>query len=254
MTPAADGTGGPAAASARAVLVTGGASGIGAATARRLARGGWRVTVVDRDGAGAVAVAGECGGLGVAADVGVPEENARAVARAVEEFGRLDAVVLGAAVPGRCALEDFTPRAYRDTLRTDLDGVVYGLHAALPPLRRRGGGVVVLGSLAGLTGSPDVFYATAKHALVGLVRSAAPLLTADRIRLDAVCPGLVDTPAVAPFRAALLARGLLLATPDEVAAAVETVLADPGTGRIWTVQAGHPATPADLPVIPPATR
>ncbi|MEU3711965.1 SDR family NAD(P)-dependent oxidoreductase [Streptomyces catenulae] len=255
MTPAADDAdGAPGAAPSRAVLITGGASGIGAATARRLARGGWRVAVVDRDAAGARAVAAECGGLGIAVDVGVPEENARAVAHAVEEFGRLDAVVLGAAVPGRCTLDDFTPERYRDTLRTDLDGVVYGLHAALPPLRSRGGGIVVLGSLAGLTGSPDVFYATAKHALVGLVRSAAPLLAADRIRIDAVCPGLVDTPAVAPFRATLLARGLRLATPDEIAAAVETVLADPNTGRIWTVQADHPATPTDFPAIPLATR
>ncbi|GAA3189410.1 MULTISPECIES: SDR family NAD(P)-dependent oxidoreductase [Streptomyces] len=249
--------GGPGGASdgvpGRAALITGGASGIGAATARRLARSGWRVAVVDRDAAGAGAVAAACGGLAVAADVGAPEENAWAVARTVEEFGRLDAVVLGAAVPGRCTLADFTPHAYRDTLRTDLDGVVYGLHAALPPLRSRGGSLVVLGSLAGLTGSPDVFYATAKHALVGLVRSAAPQLAADRIRLNALCPGLVDTPAVAPFRAGLFARGLLLAAPDEVAAAVETVLADPGTGRVWTVQAGRPATPAALPAVPLAT-
>ena len=170
------------------------------------------------------------------------------MARAVEEFGRLDAVVLNAAIAGQCGLDNFMPQRYRATMRTDLDGVVYGLHAALPRLRRQGGGhIVVTGSIAGLTGSPDVFYATAKHALIGLVRSAAPLLEPDGIRLNTVCPGLVDTPVLASARTALLTHGLLLADPDEIAAAIETVLADERTGRAWTVQAGRPATPVEWP-------
>ncbi|MYT27671.1 MULTISPECIES: SDR family oxidoreductase [unclassified Streptomyces] len=237
------------------VLITGGASGIGAATARRLAGHGRRVAVADVDTRGATAVAEECGGLFVRTDVASADDNERAVARTVEEFGRLDAVVLNAAIPGRCGLDDFTPQRYRDTLRTDLDGVAYGLHAALPRLRRQGGGhLVVTGSLAGLTGSPDVFYATAKHALVGLVRSAAPLLRRDRIRLNVVCPGLVDTPAFTSRRTALLSHGLLLAAPDEVAAAIETVLADERTGHAWAVQAGRPATPVEWPEIPLVSR
>ncbi|GAA2666527.1 SDR family oxidoreductase [Streptomyces lunalinharesii] len=237
------------------VLITGGGSGIGAATARRLTGRGWRVAVVDLDGPRATAVAQECGGLAVVADVASPDDNQRAMARTVAEFGRLDAAVLNAAVAGRCGLDDFTPQRYRDTMGTDLDGVVYGLHAALPWLRRGGGGsLVVTGSIAGLTGSPDVFYAMAKHALVGLVRSAAPRLEADGIRLNTVCPGLVDTPALAPVRPALRARGLLLADPDEVAAAIGTVLDDDRTGRVWTVQAGRPAAPVDEPTVPLATR
>ncbi|MFL4494793.1 SDR family NAD(P)-dependent oxidoreductase [Streptomyces sp. VTCC 41912] len=236
-------------------LITGGASGIGAATARRLAGHGWRVVVADLDTTGGRAVAEECGGLFVATDVASPDDNERAVAYTVEEFGRLDAAVLNAAIACRCGLDDFTPQRYRDTLRTDLDGVVYGLHAVLRRMREQGGGrIVVTGSIAGLTGSPDVFYATAKHALVGLVRSAAPLLEADRIRLNTVCPGLVDTPAVASMRATLLEHGLLLADPDEVAAAIETVLADERTGHAWSVQAGRTAEPIELPVFPLASR
>ncbi|MEE6266407.1 SDR family oxidoreductase [Streptomyces diastatochromogenes] len=236
-------------------LITGGASGIGAATARRLAGHGWRVVVADLDTTGGRAVAEECGGLFVATDVASPDDNERVVAYTVEEFGRLDAAVLNAAIAGRCGLDDFTPQRYRDTLRTDLDGVVYGLHAALRRMREQGGGrIVVTGSIAGLTGSPDVFYATAKHALVGLVRSAAPLLEPDRIRLNTVCPGLVDTPAVASMRATLLEHGLLLADPDEVAAAIETVLADERTGHAWSVQAGRTAEPIELPVFPLASR
>ncbi|MER7986865.1 SDR family oxidoreductase [Streptomyces noursei] len=244
-----DQTGGPVA------LITGGASGIGAATARRLAGHGWRVVVADLDTTGAATVAEECGGRFVATDVASPDDNERAVAYTVEEFGRLDAAVLNAAVAGRCALHDFTPQRYRDTMRTDLDGVVYGLHAALPRMRQQGGGhIVVTSSIAGLTGSPDVFYATAKHALIGLVRSAAPLLEADHIRLNTVCPGLVDTPALASMRATLLAHGLLLADPDEVAAAIETVLADERTGRAWSIQAGRTAEPVEFPVPQLASR
>lgn len=237
------------------VLITGGASGIGAATARRLAGRGWRVVVADTNTTRATAVAEECDGLFVATDVASPDDNEHIVARTVEEFGRLDAAVLNAAIAGQCGLDDFTPQRYRATMRTDLDSVVYGLHAALPRLRQQGGGhIVVTGSIAGLTGSPDVFYATAKHALIGLVRSAAPLLEADRIRLNVVCPGLVDTSALASVRTALLTHGLLLADPDEVAATIETLLADEHTGRVWTVQAGLSATPVEWPTIPLATR
>ncbi|MEU6788487.1 SDR family oxidoreductase [Nonomuraea angiospora] len=237
------------------VLITGAASGIGAATARRLARQRWRVVIADIDAPRAAAVANECGGLFVRTDVTSVDDNEYAVAQAVHTYGRLDAVVLNAAIAGRCGLDDFTQQRYRDTMRTDLDGVVYGLHAALRQLRQQSSGhVVITGSLAGLTGSPDVFYATAKHAIVGLVRSAAPFLARNGIRLNAVCPGLVDTPVLASARAALLAHELLLADPDEIAAAVEAVLADERTGQAWVVQAGEPAKPFDFPEIPLTTR
>jgi NAD(P)-dependent dehydrogenase (short-subunit alcohol dehydrogenase family) len=128
----------------------------------------------------------------------------------------------------------------------DLDGVVYGLHACRPHLRGHGS-VIVTASIAGLTGSPDVFYATSKHALVGLVRSAAPMLAAEGIRINALCPGLVDTPALATLAPALRAAGFRLAAATEVAAEVESILADNRTGLSWTVQAGEPARPAAMP-------
>ncbi|WP_103352709.1 SDR family oxidoreductase [Amycolatopsis sp. CA-128772] len=232
-------------------LITGGAGGIGAATARRFHRAGGHVVLADRDAAAGAAVAAEVGGLFVAADVGEPADNARVVNAALEAFGRLDNVVLNAGVAGRCGLHDFTVDGYRATLRTNLDGVVYGLHACLPPLRRQGhGSIAVMASIAGLSGSPDLFYATSKHALVGLTRSAAPALAAAGIRLNALCPGLTDTPVLAPHRQALRDRGLRLAHPGEVAAAVETVLAGPGTGQVWTVQAGQPAAVVPAPEIP----
>ncbi|HEY4459663.1 MAG TPA: SDR family oxidoreductase, partial [Pseudonocardiaceae bacterium] len=125
-------------------LITGGASGIGAATARRFAGRGARVVVVDRDAERGAAVAAELDGRFVQADVGVPEDNAAAVGVAVREFGRLDVVVLNAGISGRCGLADFSEPSYRDTMRTNLDGVVYGLDACLPQLRGQGGGSVVV--------------------------------------------------------------------------------------------------------------
>jgi NAD(P)-dependent dehydrogenase (short-subunit alcohol dehydrogenase family) len=207
--------------------------------------------IADHDVAAGEAIAAEIGALFVPTDVGEPVHNTRAVNATVEAFGRLDNVVLNAGVPGRCGLHDFTVERYRDTLRTNLDGTVYGLHACLPPLRRQGhGSIAVMASIAGLTGSPDLFYAAGKHALVGLTRSAGPALAADGIRINALCPGLVDTPALAPHRRALREHGLRLADPDAVAAAVETVLAGPGTGQVWAVQAGQPAALVPAPEVP----
>ncbi|MEO6084210.1 MAG: SDR family oxidoreductase [Umezawaea sp.] len=232
-------------------LITGGASGIGAAAARRLHDSGHRVVIVDRDTDRGAAVAEGVDGLFVAADVGEPDDNRRAVDASLDAFGRLDVVLLNAGVPGRCGLRDFTPDAYRDTMRTNLDGVVYGLHACRPTLRRqRRGSIVVTASIAGLSGSPDLFYAMGKHALVGLVRSAAPALAADGLRINALCPGLVDTPALAAHRRTLLEHNLRLAAPGEIATAVETVLADSRTGQAWTVQSGQPAAPVAYHDIP----
>jgi NAD(P)-dependent dehydrogenase (short-subunit alcohol dehydrogenase family) len=202
---------------------------------------------LDRDAERGTALAAEFDGRFVAADVGVPEDNVAAVEVAVLAFGRLDVVVLNAGISGRCGLRDFSVPSYRDTLRTNLDGVVYGLDACLPQLR------VVTASLAGLTGSPDPFYVTSKYALIGLVRSAAPLLAADGITINALCPGLVDTPAVAAFRPLLDKAGLRIADPEEAAVAVETILADGRTGASSLVQAGCPAAPLPDPELPLAS-
>ncbi|MGW4401855.1 SDR family NAD(P)-dependent oxidoreductase [Amycolatopsis nivea] len=237
----------------RVALITGGGSGIGAAAARRFAARGMRLVLVDRDEERGTAVADELGSRFVAADVGSLADNERAVRVAVAEFGRLDVVLLNAGVPGRCGLADFTELSYRDTMRTNVDGVVYGLCACLPQLRRQGGGsVVVTASLAGITGSPDLFYATSKHALIGLVRSAAPQLAADGVRINALCPGLVDTPIIAGYRSSLEKAGLRIADPAEAATAVETILADGVSGGVWVVQAGRPASLLPVPEVVPA--
>ncbi|WP_220817444.1 SDR family oxidoreductase [Amycolatopsis echigonensis] len=108
--------------------------------------------------------------------------------------------------------------------------------------------------MAGLTGSPDLFYATSKHALIGLVRSAAPQLGSDGVRINALCPGLVDTPVLAGFRSSLEKAGLRIAEPAEAATAVETILASGETGGAGVMQAGRPANLVPVPEIPLAAR
>ncbi|MEU0882629.1 SDR family oxidoreductase [Lentzea sp. NPDC005914] len=207
-------------------LVTGGAHGIGAALVRRLIGRGDDVVIADVD------LDGERGSLFVRTDVRSYEGNERVVAAAVERFGGLDIAVFNAGAAGP---RSFSVAGYRDAMRINLDAVVYGLAACSAVLN---GSALVMSSIAGLTGSPDVCYGTAKHAQIGLVRSISQ--TAPGYRINALCPGLVDTRAVAAYRSELVAAGLELATPEEVAAAAETVLGDRRTGQVWSVQAGRP--------------
>jgi NAD(P)-dependent dehydrogenase (short-subunit alcohol dehydrogenase family) len=123
----------------------------------------------------------------------------------------------------------------------NLDGVVFGTHAALPALRARGGGAIVAtASLAGLTGVPsDPLYTANKHAVVGFTRAMGPALAADGIRFNALCPGWTESAIVAPIREALVAAGQPIMEPGEVAAALLRLLEAGVTGECWYVQAGR---------------
>ena len=211
----------------RVALVTGGASGIGAGVCRLLADAGAHVVVCDIDLAGASAVAQEIGGLAVRCDVSVLAENRRLSRRLSGAFGGLDLVVLNAGVDSLAVtLDRFDEVAYRRAMGVNLDGVVFGMAAALPALRARGGGrVVVLASLAGLAPVPmDPVYAANKAAVVNLVRSVGPGLAAQGIVVNAVCPGFTDTAIVDPVRGFLESARMPLMAVDEVVTAVATVL------------------------------
>jgi len=232
--------------SGRAALVTGGASGIGAGVCRLLAEAGARVLVSDIDLAGASGVAGEIGGLAMRCDVSVLADNQAVVAAAVQAFGALDIVVLNAGVDSLALnLDRFDETVYRRAMGVNLDGVVFGLAAALPALRAGGGGrVVVLASLAGLAPVPmDPVYAANKAAVVNLVRSVGPGLAGQGIEVNAICPGFTDTAIVDPVRGMLEAMAMPLMSVDDVVTAVATVLGSGSGGEAWLVQHGHPAQP-----------
>jgi NAD(P)-dependent dehydrogenase (short-subunit alcohol dehydrogenase family) len=228
----------------RVALVTGGASGIGAATCELLAADGVRVVVADVDEERGRAVAERLGGLFVRCDVADPEANRAAVAFAVERCGGLDLVHLNAGVSTGCGIgEDFDLALYRRAVGVNLDGVVLGTHAALPALRSRGGGAIVAtASMAGLVGMPmDPVYTATKHAVVGLARALGPALAGEGIRFNAVCPAFAETPIVEPIREQLAAAGFSLIPAEAVARAVLALFAGDMAGECWYVQAGREA-------------
>ena len=228
----------------RVAVVTGGGSGIGLATAVRLADVGVSVAVVDLDGATAERTASTIGGLGLQADVGRSDEWPGIVEAVTARFGGIDLAHLNAGVmTGEADITALSDEAYRRVMSVNVDGVVYGTRALVPALAARGGGaIVVTASLAGLIGfSPDPIYCLTKHAAVGLVRSVVPQLAEHHITINAVCPSIVDTPLIGESRDLLETSGFPLIDPSAVSAAVVDCLAGDETGQAMVIQAGREA-------------
>jgi NAD(P)-dependent dehydrogenase (short-subunit alcohol dehydrogenase family) len=226
----------------RVAIVTGGASGIGAATARQLAAAGATVVVSDLNEPAGREVAGEVGGDFIPCDVSDLDANAQLFTEAASRHGGVDLVHLNAGVSTGCSLgDDFDLALYRRAMGANLDGVVFGLHHALPALRARGGGAIVAtASLAGLMGMPfDAVYTANKHAVVGLVRSAGPGLLAEGIRLNAICPGFAESGITAPIADVLAEQGFPMMSADDPARAAVSLLAADVGGECWFVQAGR---------------
>jgi len=227
-------------------LVTGGANGIGTAVTRRLASLGTRVVVADVDAERGEEVAAEVDGTFVRCDVREPSDNAAAVRAALEAYGGLDVVHLNAGVSTGCGVgEDFDLERYRRGNAVNLDGVVLGVHAALPALRERGGGAIVAtASLAGLTAMPmDPLYCANKHAVVGLVRSLGPALAGDGITVNALCPSFAETAILEGIREWLSDAGVPILDAEEVADAFVAAVGSGRTGECWWVQPGRPSEP-----------
>lgn len=223
-------------------LITGGASGIGLATARRLRRAGARVVLADLDASSGEAAADDLDGRFVRLDVGDPSAWAEVVSAITDELGGLDVVHLNAGVvTGASQLEEVTDEQYRRIVRTNVDGVFFGARAVLPAMERRGGGAIVAtASIAGLVAyAPDPVYALTKHAVVGLVRALAPQLEVAHVTINAICPGIVDTPLIGEEGRRLLdSAGFPMIDPDEVAEAVYGRVVGEETGKAFVVQVG----------------
>lgn len=210
-------------------VVTGGASGLGAAIVARLRAEGLDVEALDL-------------------------VNGFDVSRQAswEEIGAVDVACLNAGVLGGPAdPAELDVDGYRRALAVNVDGVVLGVRR-LARVMPAGGRIVVTASLAGLTAVPDdPVYAATKHAVVGFVRSVAPVLEARALAINAVCPGFADTPMVAgEARRRLDEAGFPLLTPADVAAAVWLVLESGETGHAWVVQPGRPPLDFRFPGVP----
>lgn len=230
--------------------MTGGASGIGAAVVERLRRRAIPVVVAD--------VQRPPSGSFVRCDVSDPDACIAAfdeAERLLARLDRLDLVVLsagvggGSATPESVALDD-----YRRLVQTNLDGVVFGIRAATPALRRAGGGsIVVLGSLAALYPAPEhPLYTMTKAGVVGLVRALGPTLGREGITCNVVCPGFTDTPMIDPLRDDFATHGFPLLTPAAVVDAVLLAASTSPGGQVILVQAGHDPTPYRFRGVPGA--
>jgi NAD(P)-dependent dehydrogenase (short-subunit alcohol dehydrogenase family) len=185
----------------------------------------------------------------VATDVARLEDDEAAVSFALGRCGRLDLAILNAGVTSGFGLgEDFDLASYRRAMGVNLDGVVFGVHAALAALRRNEGpargAIVATASLAGLTGVPlEPIYAANKHGVVGLVRSLGPGLAAEGIRINAVCPGFAVSAMTAGFAADLEAAGIPLIPAEVVAETIVRLCVVDAAGECWFVQPGREPAP-----------
>ncbi len=230
---------------------------MGAATSRRLAAGGAHVVIVDRDGDRARAVADEVAGTPMVGDVSDSAFCDVAIARTVNVHGRLDVVVNAAGVIVRASGEDTTDEQWARIMGVNVSGTFFICRAALRVMKVAGrGSIVNFGSIWGDLGSAGVAaYCASKGAVHNLTRALAMDHASDGIRVNAVCPGEVNTPMLQSERAEPVTEQLLaqiaatvpmgrLADPDEIARVVCFLASDEAsymTGALVSVDAGYGA-------------
>ena len=242
-------------------IVTGGASGIGAAAARALAVRGHHVVIGDIDAAAGQHVADEIGGTFAPLDVADPV----AWDAVVDQHGPFGVAVLNAGIgTGHPLAEDAMPvvdlpnGAYRRIMGINVDGVVFGTRAVLPAMLQAGSGdIVVTASLAGLAPfGRDPVYALTKHAVIGFVRSMAGALEGRGVAVSAICPGFTATNLVPPeARTRIRGLGIEIMSADDVAAVVMRSIDERANGAQWVIWPGQEphryewALPVDFPEV-----
>lgn len=179
-------------------LITGGSSGIGAATARALLKQGHFVAITGRDADRLAAFAASAGAgerlLTISGDASDENHVASAVSQVVGAWGRLDTVIANAgfSLPG--TLEDHDPQAMRAMVLTNVLGPALLVRETLPHLRESKGRIVIVGSVAGTRNTPGNLYSVTKWATHALVENVRLLVAKDRVGVTLVAPGVVDTP------------------------------------------------------------
>lgn len=232
--------------SGKVAWVTGAAQGIGAAVATRLRECGADVVMSDVDAEQGARRAADLGALFVECDVADAAANAKVVDAAIDRFGGLDLAFLNAGIAtGMGVGDDFDVERYRRAMSINLDGVVFGAHAARRALLARGGGVIVAtASMAGLVAVPfDPIYAANKHAVVGLARSLGAAWANEGVRVQALCPSFARTAIIGPIEEMLESAGFPILEVADVVSAFEGAVASGGSGECWFVIPGRDAGP-----------
>jgi NAD(P)-dependent dehydrogenase (short-subunit alcohol dehydrogenase family) len=239
-------------------LITGAASGMGAACARELAGSGAAVIAADLDEPGAAATAESLGGHSIAGDISDPSFGERAVAKVVELHGRLDILVNAAGVMARLKAVDTDDATWQRVTRVNLDGTFYMCRAALRQMQTQGSGAIVnFSSIWGLwAGASSAAYSASKGGVSVLTRALALDHAPDGIRVNAVLPGDVDTPLLraggrsVPLTDEDIARMgesipvRRVARPEEIAKVVAFLASDDAsyvTGVLLPVDGGYAA-------------
>ena len=237
----------------KVAIVTGGASGIGAATARLLAHDGARVVVADLNGDAAWAVAAEIGGSAHPLDVADRAAVEALVADTVASHGAIDVLVNNAGIGSIARTPDLDPAEWERVIAIDLHAVFYACRAAIPVMTKPGGTIVNTASISGLAGDYGFSaYSAAKAAVINYTRTLALDHAREGLRVNALCPGLIATPLTA---GAGTVPGLEAAwhdiipmgrpgTPEEMAAAIAFLASDAAsyvTGAILAADGGQTA-------------
>jgi NAD(P)-dependent dehydrogenase (short-subunit alcohol dehydrogenase family) len=247
----------------KVVVITGAAGGIGTATATRFGQEGARIVAVDLAGPALDQIVDTLRGarieaVGVATDVTDASQVAAYVAAAQSHFGGIDILFNNAGVEGAiCPSTDYPEDVFERVLSVNVKGVWLGMKYAVPAMRLRGGGAIVnTASTAGLGAAPNIIaYGASKHAVIGMTQTMAIEHADDHIRVNAVCPGPIETRMMRALEQNLnredpdavhraLAAGIPMGRygePAEVAALVTFLASDDAayiTGGIFTVDGG----------------
>ncbi len=206
------------------MLITGASSGIGAATARRLAGAGWRLALAARSLEKLEALADDCGGaeraLAVRCDVTDWSDQEAMVAAAVERFGRIDAVFANAGFGAPRGFLKDTPEHWREMVLTNVLGAAYTIRASIPALTDSRGHLLLTSSVAGRRALPGSLYSATKFAVTAMGEAARQDVDGTGIRVTLIEPGMVDTPFFDQRPTGAL-------EPDDVARAVQFALDQP---------------------------